>query len=94
MHTMSMLHDFRIGKPLEISELWASFEALAALAGKRLPLTQAVVALVELKVQASIVVRDALNIGHIDNTEHTDHTDHTFSTYVDPVAQRESGVRV
>lgn len=48
-HTMSMLHDLRQGKDLEAAALFESFQALAGLIGVSLPLTTALVQLVELR---------------------------------------------
>jgi len=59
MHTMSMLHDLRIGKPLELSPLWTSFEDLATLLGVRLPLTKALVGVALLREQSEAVSRQA-----------------------------------
>jgi len=42
-HVMSMLHDFRRGKPLELQPLWRSFEELAQVVGVQLPITSALV---------------------------------------------------
>jgi len=43
MHTMSMLHDLRIGKSLELRPLWTSFEDLASHLDIDLPLTRGLV---------------------------------------------------
>lgn len=43
MHTMSMLHDLRVGKRIELGPLWASFEDLSELTGNPLPVTRALV---------------------------------------------------
>jgi len=43
MHTMSMLHDLRVGKPLELRMLWSSFQDLEELTCIRLPITRALV---------------------------------------------------
>ena len=32
-----MLHDLRIGKPMELAELWTSFEAISELTGIDMP---------------------------------------------------------
>jgi len=52
MHTMSMLHDLRIGKDLELRALWTSFEDLAGLIGVQLPLTKALVGVALLREAA------------------------------------------
>lgn len=48
-HTMSMLHDLQQGKDLEAASLFDSLQALAGLVGVSLPLTTALVQLVELR---------------------------------------------
>lgn len=48
-HIMSMLHDLQHGKDLEAAPLFESFQALAGLVGVSLPLTTALVQLMELR---------------------------------------------
>ena len=48
-HTMSMLHDLKQGKELEVGPLFVSFQALADLVGVSIPLTTALVQLVKLR---------------------------------------------
>lgn len=52
MHTMSMLHDLRVGKPLELRPLWTSFKDLAELVGVPLPITRALVGVALLRETA------------------------------------------
>lgn len=42
-HTMSMLHDLRMGKQLELRRMWVSFQDLAEVLGCELPITRALV---------------------------------------------------
>ncbi|CAE8706740.1 unnamed protein product, partial [Polarella glacialis] len=59
MHTMSMLHDLRVGKNLELRALWNSFENLAEIIGVKLPLTRALVGVALLKETAVRKSREA-----------------------------------
>lgn len=52
MHTMSNLHDFRLGKRLELGEIWNSMQNLAELLQVQLPVTRALVAMATLKAAA------------------------------------------
>jgi len=52
MHTMSMLHDLRVGKRLELKALWASFQDLEDITGVRLPITGALVGVALLRETA------------------------------------------
>lgn len=52
MHTMSNLHDFRLGKKLELGEIWNSMQNLAELLEVQLPVTRALVAMATLKAAA------------------------------------------
>lgn len=54
MHTMSMLHDFRSGRKLELQPLWESVKDLAAVAGVGLPVTQALVGVAILRQAAEV----------------------------------------
>jgi len=52
MHTMSMLHDFRSGRKMELGPLWASFQDVSDLIGVNLPVTRALVGVAMLREAA------------------------------------------
>jgi 2-dehydropantoate 2-reductase len=55
MHTMSMLHDLRSGKKLELRPLWESICDLAKATGVQLPLSTALVSCAFLREKAEII---------------------------------------
>jgi 2-dehydropantoate 2-reductase len=59
MHTMSMLHDLRSGKKLELRPLWESVSNLAEAVEVELPITKALVSCALLREKAASVRREA-----------------------------------
>jgi 2-dehydropantoate 2-reductase len=53
-HTMSMLHDMKIGKPLEANDLWISFQALAEVTGISLPVSKSLIGLIRLRSRVAL----------------------------------------
>jgi 2-dehydropantoate 2-reductase len=59
MHTMSMLHDLRKRKPLELRPLWESVSNLASVIGVKLPVSKALVGCALLREKAERERRQA-----------------------------------
>jgi len=51
-HTMSMLHDFRIGKPIELKYLWEGFDSISKILGISMPYSEQTYQRVMAKISA------------------------------------------
>lgn len=90
-HTMSMLHDLQQGKDLEAAALLESFQALAGLVGVSLPLTTALVQLVELR--KTVVDEELSQAFQNTRTAAVPHRDYETSSVASAVSSATSRTR-